>query len=398
MIKTKKIMLCIIALIMLAFTIQQAIAVIVTGQGSSYTFYVDNCTSPQINQTFNCSSAIIRYQCDFSPVAFINNVDFRIQGNDYTTTQNSTNPNQFYYNYNKPAEGSNDLNPIVLDRERITDVNNKKVNAYEYVAIQHNCTTCPANTTKTILQPCQTTNNQLVQYTSSNETCIPSYNTTENCNYCNADIIENITECFNGTQTITYTDANYFSCCYATGLMEDCFIQQYPYNTTTTQNCEEYTKEFTCTLDTKPILNTKININCVLPSNEEYCCVINTLQGNNLLATSPEYKKPSNLNPFGGDTEERNCFLTTNKLLNAYYTTKELRPSTEYDIQVLCTSANTSTSTKYETPISPVYHTPDWLPYRLQQIGQNPVLTITTIIVIILLILIGIVLWRKIRG
>jgi hypothetical protein len=374
-------------------------AVQVTGQSSSYTFTVENCTSPQINETINCSPATIKYICDFYNPAFINSVNFRIEGSNYLTTQNSTNPNQFYYTYYKPAEGNTNLDDITFDRQTITDVDGQSVNSYETVFINHNCTTCPANTTRNVLEPCQTDNTQQVEYISSNETCLPTYNTTESCNYCNANIYQNITDCdlITGTRNITYFDMNYTTCCLTTGLTEDCLILQNPYNTTTTQNCDYYANEINCTIDEKPILNPKININCVMPNNEEYCCVINTYQGTSLLATSPEYKETSqSIISLSGQQETRTCFTPTNKLLNAYYTTKELRPKIDFIIEVLCTSNNSTLRT--QKLITPVYHTEDWLTARINWFGDNPMTLIMTGAVIIAGIFLLIFIIKKARG
>jgi hypothetical protein len=389
----------IITFFIIILTISLVTAVTISGQGSSYSFVVENCTSPDVNTTFDCNPASIRFECEAYNPAFINQVEFRIQGNDYTTTQNSTNPNQFYIYYNKPAEGSTNLNPIVLDRERITDTQNIKVNAYEYLAIQHNCTTCPANITRTELQPCQLDDTIIVEYTSSNETCIPSYNTTENCNYCSPNLIATYGICDeNLTQTINYNDNNLSNCCLMTGLNSDCPTYYYPYNQTYTQSCDIYEQEIDCTADQQPVLNDKINIVCTMPDNQEYCCVINTYQGNNLLATSPEYKEAtSSIFTLSGQQETRTCFTPDKALLNAYYTEKELRPDNNYKIEVLCTTTN-GTKIIYQTPINPVYHSVDWLPYRLKWFGTSPITIIFTVIVLLGAVLLIIFFIKRARG
>ena len=374
-------------------------AVTITGQGSSYTFVIENCTSPDNTTTFDCNQATIRFECDAYNPAFINQVEFRIQGTDYITTQNSTNPNQFYYNYNKPAEGSTNTNPIVLDRERITDTQNIVVNAYQYVGINHNCTTCPANITRTELEACQLNDTMLVQYESSNETCIPSYNTTENCNYCNPNLQANYSTCdINNTQTITYNDLNLSTCCLMTGLISDCPTYYYPYNETYVQSCTQYAQQINCTADPTPVLNDKINVVCTIPDNKTYCCIVNTYQGNNLLATSPEYKQTSqSILSLSSQQETRTCFTPSAGLLNAYYTQKELRPDNNYKIEVLCTNT-LGQAIKYQTPVNPVYHSVDWLPYRLKWFGTSPITIIFTILVIIAILLVIIWLIKKARG
>lgn len=391
--------LIITSLLIFILAISIASAVTISGQGSSYTFVVENCTSPDINTTFDCNPASIRFQCDAYNPAFINQVEFRIQGTDFVTTQNSTNPNQFYYYYNKPAEGTTNLNPIVLDRERITDTQSTMVNAYIYVGLNHNCTTCPANITRTELEACQLNDTMLVQYTSSNETCIPSYNTTESCNYCSPNLQATYSECdINNTQTITYTDNNLSTCCLMTGLINDCPTYYYPYNETYVQSCTQYAQQINCTADPQPVLNDKINVVCTLPDNQSYCCVVNTYQGTNLLATSPEYKEAtSSIFTLSGQQETRTCFTPDKALLNAYYTQKELRPENNYKIEVLCTN-NLGQAIKYQTPINPTYHKVDWLPYRLKWFGTSPITIIFTIIVILAILLVVIWLIRRARG
>lgn len=367
-------------------------ATIITGQGSSYTFNITDCYATP-NTTLTCQPATIFFSCNIENPIFIDQVDYRIDGTDYTTTQNSTDPSRFYYFYNKPAETTTNLNPLTFDRQRITDVNNKKVNAYELVQIPRNCTTCPATYTQTTIQSCNSSDQKIIQYTSSNETCSPSYNATETCDYCQPTIISETTICdFNGTQTTSYTDLDYANCCLVTGLTNDCVINTALYDNETTQ-CNYLTKDFDCQIDTEPILNKKINLNCELPS-ENYTCIVNVYQElqnqtttykSTLLATTPEYKKSSgSLLSLAQESEERTSFQTDHRLLNAYYTTKELRPENTYKIQVLCSQPQQN-SIMYEELVQPVYHTPDSIVYRSVWGTQNNLLIIFWGAVIILL-------------
>lgn len=372
-------------------------ALTITGQSSSYTFTIDNCTyTPNI--TLNCSPSTVRFQCDIYNPAFINTVEYRIQGLDYTTTQNSTNPYQFYYDYNKPADTSSTNSPILLDRERITDVSNKKVNAYLLASIPRSCTVCEHTYNVTIISACNTSNQQILQYTSSNLSCSPSYNSTQSCNYCSPNIFANYSECDqNGTRTVNYFDLNYSTCCLTTGLSEDCII-----NTPTYQNknetCNFYNQDFTCQVDSSPVLNDKINLNCELPNSEDTCCVINIYQGNNftsLLQTSPEYKSTSNSFFLTREQETRTCFTPNQRLLNAYYTEKELRPETDYKLEVVCTSNTSTLKSSYQ--IKPVYHTPDWAFNRFTWFTNNTTFTFSALIAIVIMVALGIYLVKKIK-
>ena len=379
------------ALTLLILILPLAVATTISGQGSSYTFNITNCNANP-NSTLNCTSATIRYECTITDPAFINQVSFRIQGNDYTTTQNTTTPSQFYYFYNKPQDYTSTTTPVELTREQITDTNNVVVNAYELVSIPRNCSICDATYNTTTLTTCQTNNTYIQQHISSNETCAPSYNSTEYCNYCDPDIILNTTTCTINEQTNqSYYDQNYTTCCLTTGLEEDCLINQNPYNTTTQVTCVYLTQDFNCTLDPYPILTKKINLACTLPTESE--CVVNTYlqqtETEYLLSISPEYKKSSgSLLSLAQESEERNTFTTTNKLLNAYYTNKGLKTEVPYKIQILC--SDNTTTTKYETIIRPKYETPDWIIHRSlwakEHIGWILVTTIILTIVVILII------------
>jgi hypothetical protein len=258
---------------------------------------------------------------------------------------------------------------------------------------------CQVNFTRTELEPCQLNDTIRVTYVSSNETCNASINTTEACNYCDANIIMNTTLCdANSTQNITYTDLNLSTCCYMTSLINDCPTLYTPYNETYTQSCTYYIQDFNCTTDTTPVLNDKMNVVCIMPDNNTYACVVNTYQGTNLLATSPEYKEAtSSIFTLSGQQETRTSFTPVQQLLNGYYTQKELRPDNIYTIEVLCTNAN-NTILRYQTAINPVYHSVDWLPYRIKWFGTSP-LTIIFSILVILAILLGVIwLIKKARG
>lgn len=392
---TKKTLL-ILTLLLLILPISTAI--LITGSSSSFTFYIENCTSPQINTTQGCSASSITFECDIYPVTFLNAVTFRIDGIDYATTQTYGNPTHFYRIYTKPADTTNTLAPITLDREQITDVNNVKINAYQLVQIPHNCTTCPATYNTTPLTACQIDNTYTLQHTSSNETCSPSYNTTESCNYCDPQIIANATSCdTNGTRSVTYTDLNYTTCCLATGLNEDCIINT-PAYADKNETCNYYTNEFTCTLDNVPVLNDKINVNCELPTMDETCCVVNIYQGDNytnLLQTSPEYKSTSNSFLLTQQQETRTCFTPDQRLLNAYYTKKELRADVDYKLEIKCTNTNTTLISQYQ--IKPVYHLPDWWFQRWNWFTNNPTYIFGSLFFLIIFIMLGIFLIRQVR-
>lgn len=369
-----------------------AIATSITGQGSSFTFNISNCNANP-NTPLSCAPASIRFECTVQDPAFINQVDFRIDGTSFATIENTTTPSQFYLNYNKPQELSSTTTPLTLDREQITDTNNIVVNAFENVQIPRNCSVCPSSYTPSIVQSCNVSNEKITQYTSSNETCAPSYNATEACNYCDADIITTLSTCStNLTQDVSYSDANYNTCCLMTGLSEDCVINTPTYDNAT-QSCGYLQNDFNCTQDAKPVLANKINIACTLPTKEEYNCVVNVYQelnngtnqlGSTLLSTSPEYKQTSqSIFSLSSEQETRTSFTTTQGLLNAYYTDKELRPDETFKTEVLCT--NNQTTLRSQKIVIPEYHNPTGFFYRAKWIGENTGNVLGTVLVGIIL-------------
>jgi len=231
------------------------------------------------------------------------------------------------------------------------------------------------------LGACLINDSQLKTYTDSN-TCGTTFNlpvdngTYTACDYCIEDLTQVTTNCdVNGTQNVTYTDNNFVACCFLTNIVSDCSVLYTPpFNETTAQNCTSagaLINNFTCSLDTEPILHDKINIVCEMPDNQTYCCLTNTFQGTNLLATSPEYQDTSDgLLSLRSEEETRECFTPNQRLLNAYYTPKNVRTDTQFKMQVLCTSTN-GTSIKSEYMIMPSYVKPDWIFNRMVWAKQN---------------------------
>jgi hypothetical protein len=393
----KNINILILIVFLITITAGFANAVTVTGQSSSYTFNVINCTNDYVG-TMGCGSDTATFSCNVTPSSFVNYVNFRVNGNNFLANQDPFSPDIWTLTYNKPQEATTNTNPIILDREQIIDIQAQGVNAFLTSSINHNCTTCPTTLTRTPIAPCTTANTQLISYTSSNQICSPDYNVTETCDYCTESIFQNATECNeNKTTTISYYDENYNTCCLVTGLTSDCHILNYPYNQITNQTCDFYPKDFTCNVDQNPVLNDKINTVCTMPDSQDYCCVVNIYQGNNLLATTPEYKDPSNsLLNINMQGETRTCFTPNNRLVNAYYTKKELRPNTEYKLQIQCTNNQTTINSNY--PINPEYHIPDWGTQRIQWIGKNPATIILSFVLLIAIILFIAYMIRKARG
>ena len=351
------------------------------------------------NATIGCNG-IASWHCNITDDLDVDKVNYTISETNYSATQN--NP-PWYLNIT--FNDTNNVNEtLTLTDIYAYDIFQQLNHSNFSLSIQHICQdfNCTENWIATY-GDCLTNDTQLKTYIDNNScgtnNTLPIDNGTYiPCDYCLEDLEATIGECTsNSTQNVTYNDNNYFTCCLITGLPSDCSILQYPYNTTTTQSCTYYINDFNCTYDTTPILNNKINVICELPDNKTYCCVINIYQNQNLLATTPEYQDASqSLINLKSEEETRTCFTPNQKLVNAYYTKKELRPNTNYKIEILCTT-NTGTTIKSQGTINPEYHTYDWLPHRIISIGDKPVLTILTTIAIILIFLLIIWAIKKIR-
>ena len=128
---------------------------------------------------------------------------------------------------------------------------------------------------------------------------------------------------------------------------------------------------FTCYLDQEPIMTKKMNVMCEMPDNQTYCCVTNIYFGDNLLATTPEYKDASaSFLSLRSEEETRTCFEPSQMLLNAYYTKKNIRAETNFTLEVLCMNEN-STTIKSQYQINPTYDNPDWILPRMIWAREN---------------------------
>ena len=229
---------------------------------------------------------------------------------------------------------------------------------------------------------------------------LPADNGTyEACNYCSEDLTQVTTNCTNGTQNVSWIDNNFATCCFLTNITADCSILYDPFNVTTTQNCTtgNLINNFTCQYDTKPYMKDKINVVCEMPDNETYCCVINTIQDGELVATCPEYQDAStSLLSLRSEEETRTCFTPQQRLLNGYYTTKSLITDRNFRLQVLCTSNNKTIRSEYF--VAPMYSRPDWFMGRYVWLTRNIFYVIGALFSILLVVLLLGYYYRKFKG
>jgi hypothetical protein len=219
------------------------------------------------------------------------------------------------------------------------------------------------------------------------------------CNYCDPLWIQHtggIHECqLNNTRYVEYYDDNY---CYAiTGLIED----EPPYDHQTWQPCNYLSKDFTCYHSDDPYIKEKMDYSCTLPyRTEEWECTnqVIELDANDILQVNPQKnEKAGSLISFNNEVETRTSFTTTNGLLNAYFTNKNMDADNNFMVRTICRN-NNETLTNEHLIIPEIRglsgRTGAWGVYIKENMGAA---LITLLVIIILLFFAGFA-WKKIRG
>lgn len=252
------------------------------------------------------------------------------------------------------------------------------------------------------ISPCRTNNTllQIKTYVDTN-TCdeitgLPSDNGTiieSYCNYCDPEWT-NLAECLeNNTILNDYYDSNF---CYAqTNLTED----SPPINDGEWTACDYYDNDFTCLISEEPyITNQKIEYTCFMPNNNDYECInILSHEQDEALQVNPQKKeKSSGLITLNTNIETRESFTTTNGILNAYYTDKNLLPNEQFVVTTICNDGNNSYQS--QTSITPIIKDLDGTNQAIIWAKNNAgYIFILFLLLILLAFLIGSV-WKQLRG
>ena len=301
------------------------------GSSSIYTFNVSNCIAD--DYAVGCGEQIIEYSCDITNSAFIDFAEFRIDGSLYNASKTGQN---WAVNFLKLNQTSTINISIVLDRIYVTDTNSDTAVFDESVSVLHDCVTCSDVGTQDV---CSIFDNTTIYHVFEPTGCQANFNETISCDYCSQDLNQVLGDCsYNNTQEVTYYDSNYFSCCDVTGLVSDCFIEVYPYNASTFQACSFLTQDFSCDFPDLAELSDKMNFNCLLPDNDDYKCVVNVFEDGRLLQVNPEFTPDSSslINIGKSKSEPKEFFSPQNKLLNVYFTSKNLMTESEFMVEVVC--------------------------------------------------------------
>jgi hypothetical protein len=172
--------------------------------------------------------------------------------------------------------------------------------------------------------------------------------TYESCNYCSEDLIQNLGVCLaNESQSVTYTDQNYFTCCQVTNISTDCSILIFPYNTTTYQSCVLYEEQLGDPLCPDQFnFNVKEKENCIVYvptnfTNESFKCIAYVSNNESeIIQTTPIYNErgDSFFDIFSGEKETREYYTPANRIVNVYVTQKNLLPDQDYVLTIECNS------------------------------------------------------------
>jgi hypothetical protein len=255
---------------------------------------------------------------------------------------------------------------------------------------------------------CRINNTHIIGYLDTNNcnsTNYPYNNGWEDyCNYCSENLQPVYGNCLNGTQTNSWIDFNYYSCCVITNQPTDCNILIPPYNETSIevcywQNLSQDMGNLSCQTQPNVGINDKEYCIAHIPliySNETFKCIALIRNGytNEIIQTTPEYKETSqtffNLNPEG---DSRQFFAPANNIVNFYYTGKNLVPDTDYILSIECSSENRNLKSEMRFQIA--YENVSFVFFRTKWLMGNAPYIIGGIILLILLLGVG---WLIYKG
>lgn len=211
------------------------------------------------------------------------------------------------------------------------------------------------------------------------------------CNFCGEDLEQVIGVCkINDSQSVSYVDNNFSSCCSVTGLVSDCSVLFSPYNVSSAQNCSFFDNDLSCDFPSVVEFKDRMVVDCVIPinvSNESFSCVSKVFEDGRLLQVNPEYKTVSSglLTVKGDRVEPKEFFTPSNRLLNVYFTNKNLLTDKSFVFEVSCTSVERTLTSK--SLITPFYDGASGVLNRLVWAKQNATYLIVSIFFVIVFIL-----------
>lgn len=305
------------------------------------------------------------------------------------------------YNASQTTNGGNSINITYLNISFDDGSYNYSINCvdaisdeitptFSFLVVHANCTDIGT------VDSCSIYDNATFNHVFSPSGCDVDFNETTSCNYCIQDLQTNLGSCVDNNQTVDWVDDNFISCCLVTGIVSDCSILFSPYNITTSQSCDENLQDFTCDIATNIEFKDRMPFSCIMPTTQEYTCLVNVYEDDRLLQTNPEQTIYATSILGTKKTELREFFTTNNGLLNAYFTNKNIEVNNAFRVDAIC--SNGTTTIYSQNDINAFYDKPTSILNRAVWTGENA----TTIIIVLLLVLavlsfIGYA-WNKARG
>jgi len=334
------------------------------GTSSIYNFNVTNC---QVDTALvGCEEDTVEFSCDISNSAFIDYVEFRIDGTLYNASKTGFN---WAFDFLKINQTFTVNQTISLDRIYITDTNSDTAIFDEDIGFLNDCLTC---SDVGYQDACGVDDTTVFHHIYEPFNCSVDYNETVSCDYCEEDLVGVEGECFiNNTQIVNYYDNNYFSCCDVTGLLSDCSILYSPYNDTVIQACSYLTQDFSCNIPEVVEFDDKMTFSCLLPDNEDYSCVVKVFEDSRLVQVNPENTVYNDgLISIGSKKEEtKEFFNNENQILNAYFTKKNLLTDKQFLVEVECSSEDEVYVS--QQLVNPFYEDASWVLNRTNWARQN---------------------------
>lgn len=336
---------------------------------------ISSCTT---NTTELLCGETAHLNCIVTDDSDVDSVLFQINGLNYSTSRDYS---EWHYDFSPTANTSTVYDwEYVFAYDLLDNMNQTDPN----IQINYTCYLCTENWAEDSYS-CLQNDTYLRTYTDSNicgtNNTLPVDNgTIQYCNYCSEDFEQTLGDCsILGNQTVDYIDNNYYSCCAVTGLANDCSVDVlYPYNDTTIQECLYLNNELgdiSCQREPNFNINEKEYCLAYIPDeylNESFKCIsdVFVLGTDEIVQTNPEYRgMKSSLLDFGTTPEMREFFTPANKLVNFYFTGKNLNPETDYVLEIQCSSQQRTLKSRMF--LARDYENLDFVGYRMKWLKDN---------------------------
>lgn len=362
------------------------------GSSSIYSFNVSNCQADFVQ--VGCSPITIEFSCDVTNKQFIDFIEFQIDGSLFNASFLGVTAS---YDFFKPNQTFTVNTSILFDRIYITDSNGDTAIFDESVGVLHDCLTC---TDVGFADACAITDNSTFHHVFEPFGCAVDYNETIICDYCVQDIVQVLGDCtVNNSQSVSYVDNNFLSCCFVTGIGSDCSILSSPYNESGSQFCSYFLDELNCNFPFIAEFDDRMLVDCKIPlefSDEDFSCVSKVYEDGRLIQVNPEHTDYGS-SLIGWKREESKEFFTpNNRLLNIYFTKKNLITDKDFVFEVVCDSNDrTLVSGAF---VQTFYEDTSWVANRVKWSKDN--VTYLIVAVVFLLMIAGFIgfLIKKGRG